>query len=219
MKFVPGLLPRRPSDRRFVAASLASANYAVPAMMDLRSQLLPSSNQQDSPKCAAYAMAGWLEFYNWKFKGIAKQVDPDPLYARAKQLDGSPSLAGTTLEAVLQAAQDLGVLSGVDNASIRQVSANGVAQALHRYGVVLAAFDITDRWLDAAPSGWIKEGGLNLGGHAVLICGYSLVDSPQWYAVQNSWGERSGWRGFNRMTAATFNSQFSYGLVWDVLCR
>lgn len=217
MKFVPGLLPRKPTDRRFVAAPLAAGNYVVPATIDLRSQLLPSSNQGETPKCAAYAMAGWLEFYNWKYKGVAQQIDPDPIYARAKQLDGEPTVQGTTLEAVLQAAQDLQLISDIATTSIRQVSAKGVAQALHRYGVVLAAFDITENWTDARPNGWIAEGGLGLGGHAVLLCGYSLVDTPPWYAIQNSWGEQNGWRGFNRMAVPMFDSQFVYGLIWDFL--
>lgn len=217
MKFVPGLLPRKPTDRRFLAASLSVANYVVPATIDLRPQLLPSSNQGDTPKCAAYAMAGWLEFYNWKYKGVAQQINPDPIYARAKQIDGEPNIQGTTLEAALQAAQDLQLITAVDTTSIRQVTASGVAQALHRYGVVLAAFNISEYWTDAQPNGWVTEGGASLGGHAVLMCGYSLVDNPPWYAIQNSWGEQNGWRGFNRMSVPMFNSQFMYGLIWDFL--
>ena len=215
MSFVPGLLPRRPTDRRFLSAPLSgTAVYVVPATVDLRPQLLSSSDQGETPKCAAYAMAGWLEFYNWKYKGIAQQIDPDPIYVRAKQLDGEPTLAGTTLECVLQAAQDLSLISGVDTASIRYVPAGGVQQALHRYGVILSAFSITDKWSNASPDGWLLGGGMDLGGHAVVTCGYSAVDT-QWFAIQNSWGESQGWRGFNRMSPATFNAQFNYGLVWD----
>lgn len=213
---MPGLLPRKTTDRRFVAAPLASGNYVVPATIDLRSQLLPSSNQGNSQKCAAYAMAGWLEFYNWKYKGIAEQINPDPIYDRAKQIDGEP-VQGTTLEAVLQAAQDLRLISEIDTTSIRQVNARGVTQAIHRYGVVLAAFNITENWMDARPNGWISEGGLDYGGHAVILCGYSLVDNPSWYALQNSWGEENGWRGFNRLTTDLFDTQFLYGLIWDFL--
>lgn len=215
MSFVPGLLPRKSTDRRFLAAALSTATYVVPAQIDLRSQLLPSSNQGQTPKCAAYSMAGWLEFYNWKYKGIAEQIDPDPIYARAKQVDGEPNVEGTTLEAVLQAAQDLNLISNVDTGSIREIKASGVQQALHRYGAVLGAFDIDEGWLTAMPNGWIAEAGSPLGGHAVLLCGYSAVDNPPWYALQNSWGDQQGWRGFNRVTDQLFRRQFVYGLVWD----
>lgn len=160
-------------------------------------------------------MAGWLEYYNWKYKGVAEQIDPNPIYARAKELDGQPNVDGTTLECVLQAAQDLQLISGVDTASIRYVPAAGVRQALHRYGVILSAFSITDKWSYANQEGWITEGGMNLGGHAVVTCGYSDVDNPPWYAIQNSWSENQGWRGFNRLSPMLFNQQFDYGLVWD----
>lgn len=215
MKFVPGLLPRKTTDRHFLAAPLSTTMNVVPALVDLRPQLLPASNQGETPKCAAYSMAGWLEFYNWKYKGIAAQIDPDPIYARAKVIDGEPTVRGTTLEAVLQAAQDLQLISPIDTSSIRQVSASGVQQALHRYGVVLAAFNITEGWTSATPNGWVAEGGVDLGGHAVLLCGYSIVDNPPWYGIQNSWGEQHGWRGFNRMTFPMFKRQFDYGLIWD----
>lgn len=195
------------------------ATYIVPSLVDLRPQLLPASNQGDSPKCAAYAMAGWLEFYNWKYKGITQQVDPDPIYSRAKELDGVPTVDGTTLECALQAAQDLGLLAPVDATTIRFVTVEGVRQALHRYGVILSAFSITDKWWRAMPDGWLSPGGLDMGGHAVLTIGYSAVDAPQWYAVQNSWGDTQGWRGFNRMTPEQFNQQYDYGLVWDFPTR
>jgi hypothetical protein len=214
MKFQPGLLPRKATDRRFLAAPLAAVNV-VPALVDLRPQLLSSSNQGNTPKCAAYSMAGWLEYYNWKYKGIAAQIDPDPIYDRAKMLDGVPEAAGTTLEAVLQAAHDLQLITPVETASIRFVGPDGVQQALHRYGVILAAFNIAEGWRGAAPNGWIAEGGVALGGHAVLLCGYSTVDNPPWYGIQNSWGEQQGWRGFNRMTVSLFKQQFDYGLICD----
>jgi len=160
-------------------------------------------------------MAGWLEFYNWKYKGSAQQIDPDPIYARAKMLDGEPTQDGTTLECVLQAAQDLNLISLVDTTSIRHVSAAGVRQALHRYGVILSAFSITDKWSSAAPDGWLAQGGLNQGGHAVVTCGYSIAEAIPWFAIQNSWGDSQGWRGFNRLAPEMFNQQFDYGLVWD----
>lgn len=215
MNFIPGLLPRKPTDRRFLSASLASTTtYVVPALVDLRPQLLSSSDQGETPRCAAYAMAGWLEFYNWKYKGIAQQIDPDPIYRRAKEIDGEPALDGTTLECVLQAAQDLNLISTVDTTSIRHVPASGVQQALHRYGVILSAFSITDQWSSAGPDGWLAGGGVPVGGHAVVTCGYSTLDTA-WFAIQNSWSENQGWRGFNRMTPDMFYQQFDYGLIWD----
>jgi C1A family cysteine protease len=122
---------------------------------------------------------------------------------------------GPLLKALPLAAQDLELMAQVDVDSIRDISKGELQQALHRYGVVLAGFRITDKWSAASADGWIAPGGTEIGGHAVVLCGYSQIDTPPWYAFQNSWGEGQGWRGFNRMTPEVFNQQFDYGLVWD----
>ena len=216
MNFKAGLLPRKITDKRFLSASLEAFSYVVPAHIDRRTELLPCSNQGYTSKCAAYSIAGWLEYYNWKYYGVARQIDPNPIYKEAKKLDGAPDEDGTTLEAVLNAARNLGLITNVDMKSIREISyPSDIKQAIHRYGVVLTALNITDEWFNAEPRGWIPDGGNYIGGHAILACGYSDIESPNWIAVQNSWGDEQGWRGFNRLTPELFNEQFMYGLVFD----
>lgn len=215
MNFTPGLLPRKKSDKRFLAANVATTTYVTPSLIDLRPQLLESSDQGSSSKCAAYGVAGWLEYYNWKYKGVTQQIDPNPIYKRAKQIDGEPNADGTTLDAVVQAIQDLGLISKLDASRIRYVEAKDAQQCLHRYGPILSAFTITDKWGKATPDGWIPDGGREIGGHAVLLCAYSNIDKIPYYGFQNSWGDQ-GWRGFNRVTFPTFDAQFNYGLVIDL---
>ena len=188
----------------------------MPAWIDLRPQLLSASDQGSLPQCAAYAMAGIIEFANWKYHDRYEQIDPQPIYSRAKQLDAMPELSGTTLEAVLQAAQELDLMPPLGTERLRTVStADEVQSAVHRYGVILAAFQITDQWAFAQKDGWIPDGGRRIGGHAVLICGYHATENPAWIAIANSWGEKQGWRGFNRLNLPTFREQFEYGLVFD----
>lgn len=213
MKFTAGLLPR--TTPRRLQLSAAPTSYVVPAHLDRRPEMLPTSDQGDTSKCVAYAIAGYLEFRRWKDYGIAEQIDPNPIYARAKELDGMPNEEGTTLEAGLQAAQDLRLMSRVENSALREVyTFPEVQQAIHRYGVIIGAFNIQAGWLDATPGGWIQPGGGVLGGHAVTLTGYSLIETPPWFAIQNSWGDAQGWRGFNRMSHDLFLEQFEYGLVW-----
>lgn len=216
MTFIPGLLDRKPTDKRHRPLSSPSG-YRLPLHIDRRDELLTASNQGQTSQCVAYALAGWLEFYRWKYNGNADQVDPEPIYKRAKQIDGHPNSDGTSLEAGLQAAQDLNLMSAVSQESIREVTTlEEVKQALHRYGVVFGAFNATDEWGYAKPDGWMQEGGHLLGGHAVLICGFSdLPEEKAYVSLQNSWGEDVGWRGFCRMSPAQFNSEFQYGLLWD----
>ena len=126
-----------------------------------------------------------------------------------------PNVEGTTLEAAVQAAMDIGLMSWLGNARIREVtSADQVKQALHRSGVLLAAFHITDAWAFADASGWIPEGGNPVGGHAAVLCGFSQVGDRPYFAFQGSWGNQ-GWRGFNRITPDQFRMQFAYALAFE----
>jgi hypothetical protein len=213
MNFKPGLIlaPWKP----YTLLAAAPDSYRAPLFIDHRAELLQASNQGDSQKCAAYAMAGWLEHYRWKNEGIAEQIDPDPIYARAKEIDGYPGTEGTTLQAVVQAAQDLKLLANVSG--VRELTGpKKVMQALHRYGVILGAFSATDKWGKAAPDGWMENGGAYVGGHAVLICGYSNLPGERPYlSIQNSWGSEVGWQGFERMSPLQFEQEFYYGLIWD----
>jgi C1A family cysteine protease len=212
----PGLLIKHDlAQFRYPLLSTASDIEDVPEHIDRRAEMLVSSHQGTTPKCAAFAMAGCVEHVNWK-RGIKQQVDPDPIYALAKELDGFPDEEGTTLEAVARAAAQLKLLP-IDLNTLKVVRREGMRHAVFRYGVVLSAFMATTGWADAKPNGWIIDGGDFMGGHAVVTVGYSKVEKPNWVAIQNSWGELSGWRGFARMSAAQFDSEFVYGLVWDLI--
>lgn len=212
-EFKPGLLPRTtPSPHKLIGAP---AGYYPPSYIDRRMELLSASNQGNTSQCVAFALAGWLEFYRWKYHGDTTQIDPAPIYNRAKQIDNFPNEEGTSLQAGLQAAQDLTLMSAVAQESIREVRTEAeVRQALHRYGVVFGCFRATDQWAKAGPDGWMKMDGAYLGGHAVLLCGYSTIDEP-YFAIQNSWGESVGWKGFERMSPEQFNAEFDYGLTWE----
>jgi len=214
MIFKTGLLPHR--NRRFQLLSsplLTSSRYYSPVHIDRRSELLTSNNQGNTQECVGYAIAGWAEYYRWKYLGIAEQIDASKIYERAKQIDGYPNEEGTTLEAGLQAAQDLKLLPPATR--IREVSTKSeVKEALHRYGVVISSFMATDKWMNPESSGWMQEGGEKLGLHCVLLCGFSDIENPNYFSLQNSWGD-IGWRGFVRMSPAQFDKEFQYGLAWD----
>lgn len=216
--FTPGLLIKNDLTLHRVQRFVVQANAAaVPTFMDYRDQMLESSNQGSTSQCAAYAVAGFVEWLNWRYNGVRAQVDPNPIYAEAKAIDGFPDVAGTTLEAAVTAATHLQLLS-IDIGSMRCVrDAADVKRALHRYGPVIAGFSITSGWQSPTADGWITPGGNVLGGHGVVITGYSdLTSEPSYVGVQNSWGDNSyGWNGFCRMSPAQFEAEFSYALVFD----
>lgn len=218
-EFVPGLIWKPTDRRKILGLRLPAADLVVPVRIDERPRLLSSSDQGATSECVAYAVAGWLEFYRWKNHGNAAQVDPDPIYKRAKEIDGAPNEPGTTLEAGIQAAQDLKLMSPVEAGSLHSVSEVGeVMAALHRYGVVLAGMKVYGGWEHSQMDGLILTGGEFLGYHAVVLCYYDSTEPIKQFGFQNSWGASQGWRGFNRMDEPTFVDSFDYGLVWDFAC-
>lgn len=200
---------------KFRSFTARTAN--VPLRIDHRCALLETSNQGPTSECAAFAMAGAIEYEAWKWLGIYQQVDPHPIYVRAKEIDDIDG-EGTTLYDALVAAQDLHLIDPIDEESIRILtSPSEVRQAIHRYDVVLAGFNICNGWDNIGPSGWVRRGDTLKEGHAVLLCGYAQ-DNEQWYAMQGSWGaDDYGWRGFVRITPDQFAEQFLYGIVWDYI--
>lgn len=193
------------------------ASYIPRVYVDNMSGVLPPSDQGTTEECVAYALAGWIESYRWQELGIRQQIDPHQIYVEAKKLDGMPDQPGTSLEAGLDAASNLGLFKDLKRDSILQITARDVRRALHQYGYVLAAFAATKGWLTPSPSGWIGPDETIISGHAVLLCAYD--DAPNegvpFIAWQDNYGLSRGFNGFCRMTWEQFNQQFDHGLVWD----
>lgn len=217
--FEPGVVSVRP-----LAADFSSVPdwqkliAAAPLWKDNIPGFLKTSNQGSSSECAAYAMTSIIEYTRRKHEGVMDQIDPHPLYLEAKKIDGLPGVKGTTLHAVVQAAQILGLIPPVDEDSFLYVNADMLAGAIFRYDVVLCSFDITENWMRPTPDGWIPEGGKIIGGHAMVAADYNLVNQGRYipyYGFEGSWDESWGWRGKVRVTPEQLREQFTGGLVWN----
>ena len=79
--------------------------------------------------------------------------------------------------------------------------------AIHRYGVMMAGFEITTEWY--APKNNTVKGGKygSEGGHAVIICGWD----NEGFIIMNSWGDTYADKGFVRVAYPAFEKQFIYG--------
>jgi len=173
--------------------------FISPRRIDSRDMCLSSSNQGDTPRCAGYSMAGYIEYHNWKTLHYPSQIDGDLIYAEAKRIDGNNN-PGTYLISASTASINLGLIKGTPKlVNYPSVNESNIASslkkiisikfALHQYGVALAGFRITDEWdwVDKR-NGLIRNLGdkaIDKGGHAVLLAGY---DSEGVY-IQNSWGD------------------------------
>jgi hypothetical protein len=197
--------------------------FIAPRRIDSRDMCLSSSNQYQTPNCAGYTMAGYIEYYNWKTYHYPAQVNGDMIYAEAKKNDGN-NRPGTTLKSAVKAAINLNLIQGegryVDFASVNRSNLSkkekrilSIKFALHQYGVVISGFMITNEWdyVDKK-TGFIKNIGdkaKKKGGHAVLLCGYD--DSGVY--IQNSWGDNWGHYGFAIMDWDMYYRQFMRAMV------
>jgi len=212
MKFIEGLHIAQETIRRKGIILQANPKITIPTRIPGRSLMLTTSNQGLTFECAAYAITSKIERDNWKETGIAKQIDPHPVYIGAKKIDGIEG-EGTTLDAVFVSAQKLGLIKPDAKPIIIQ-DVQTARRCLHKYGCVVVGMMIDNGWMKAQPNGWVFPGTEVLGGHATAYCEYAN-DYDSYDAVQGSWGEKDGWRGFIRMEHSLFNQQFVYGIVWE----
>jgi hypothetical protein len=184
----------------------------VPDILDANSQLMPAKDQKSTPYCVAYAIASLAKFWNWRYLGIKEDIDPEPIYKRAKLIDGIDA-DGTTLAAGLQAAQDIKVMPKILAENIREVQNHWeMPRALHIYTVALVAWDIDESWFNPSKDGWVSGGGKNVGGHATLLSAAYAVKPEPFMEWQGSWGLDVN-DGFGKMTPALFKKQFALALV------
>ena len=184
-----------------------------PRKIDNRHQCSVTDQQGTKPHCAAYSICNLCEALIWKKTGKLINIDADQVYARAKQIDGDISSDGTYLEAAIKAAFQLGGFNG-SSIKIGTIYNDGsdntielVKFLLHKYDFLHMGFQITEGWYAANESDYfIRDRGANLGGHAVLACGFD----PDGIYIQNSWGTSWGAKGFGILPWSAFKKQFMY---------
>lgn len=197
-------------DTNEVIPQLAKGGIMVPSSLDLRDKVLPTENQGTTPHCVAYTCTSWAENILWMKTGTPKNLDADKVYKYAKTIDGYPDTDGTTLDAALKAMIHLKMI----DASKTDVKLFNLVidlkRAIHKYGPTPICMRISTTWnkhygklvMDTTT-------GDNLGGHAVIACGYNRTG----VYIQNSWSKDWGKYGFALITWDVFNAQFVYGAV------
>jgi hypothetical protein len=166
--------------------------WEYPAYIDGRPYLLPADDQGKSSKCAAYAVAGIEEALEWFKTGKKKTVDPDPIYARAKELDDEAGEDnGTTLESIIKAARSLHYFEDVEVFDVHNDL--DLRYALHRFPLVLVGLEITDGWNKVGDDGHVPDGSRKLGGHAMVDSFYNSYGPGGINSWGTSWGDSGRW--------------------------
>jgi len=212
-RFVPGGL-KVPKELKKSRLFCAAKNFQAPKELILTGYCVPVDDQGQKPWCAAYSAANYAENLLWRKRGFHQEIDPAPLYQYAKTVDGDPNGDGTYLECTLEALMKYGHFDSTV-CKIKTIGGsifgngaalNDVKFAIHKYGVVMAGFNITDEWY-GPDRGVVRGKSRNSqGGHAVLIVGYD----EDGVIIQNSWGTGYAHDGFVYLTNKAFEDQFMY---------
>ena len=187
----------------------------VPLKIDNRQTFSVIDDQGQTPHCGAFSIAGIIEALIWKRTGKLINLDANQIYAKAKTIDGNINKDGTSLEAAIKAALQLGGLGEYSkNIKLGFVYNDGtdnmqfiIKRLLHKYEFLHAGFAITDGWYRCNNYNYkISHGRINYGGHAVVIVG---ADTEGVY-IANSWGKNWGAKGFAIMPWNVFKQEFMY---------
>lgn len=196
----------------------APTGWDCPERLDNSGYCTPLDNQGNNPWCAAYSMEQLLSASYWREFHVKVELQQSIIYERAKLIDGLKG-DGTTLEAVLKATNHFPFgLSVCPSMTWERVDDYASALfAVHKFGLVLVGLNITTGWQKLAPNGMIGPGRSSIGGHAVLISGYSLSENTIW--GPNWWGLNWGVRGWWMMKLDQFRAQLIYGyaarIAWE----
>lgn len=203
-----------PKELRRSTRFSAARSFQAPKELILTGYCVPVDDQGSKPWCTAYSAANYAENLLWRKNGYHQEIDPAPLYAYAKTIDGDPNGDGTYLECTLQALlkngyfdPDVCKIKTIGGSVFGNASAlNDLKYCLHRYGICLAGFNITDEWYNP-DKGVVRGKSKNfVGGHAVCVCGFD----EDGVIIQNSWSKNYAHDGFVYLTNKAFEDQFIY---------
>jgi len=200
-----------PNNLQDLPALGATPNFIAPNMIDTRDLCTVTEDQGQTSKCAAYTASQYAENIRWRLDNYPSTIDMNQIYDYAKTIDGLGGGDGTTLTAVAKALINFKHLPGTDeNIKVIGKNLNDIKFAIHKYGVVMCAFNITQEWFnlnDKNPVLSIQNASSSVGGHAVLGCGYNADG----VFIQNSWGKSWGSFGFALIPWVKVQEQFLYG--------
>lgn len=188
--------------------------FIAPETIDLRDYCCQTRDQGRLPWCAAFAATGFASNVNWRKNDIPMQYDPAPIYTFAKTIDGCPDTDGTSLIAVFLALLKDGIFDQ-ERCEIKVLrTIEQVKYAVHKFGCCIVGLNVSHEWYTcnrnkSTISG--RKDSEQIGGHAVLVCGYNRDG----VMIQNSWNTDWGSYGFALITWNEFAREFMYGAVID----
>lgn len=170
-------------------------------------------DQGETPRCVGYSGEYGRLITELPDLHHVVRFDPDDLYDRCKEIDGSPGSDGTSLRAAITVLQGQGALvmkaSATSGVKVgRRLKIKGYARLRTRDEVKAALTNLRHAWFGLPwYNSWFRPANGNLpapdseaGGHAILAVGYddthiNLDGTLGAFLLANSWGTSWGIKG------------------------
>ena len=189
-------------------------DFVAPVTVPLMDYCLPTKDQGRLPWCAAFSAVDFASNILWRKNDYPTEFSPEPIYRKAKEIDGMPNADGTSLVAVLQSLLDSRIFDPAKSEVKVLRTVDQVKYAVHKFGCCLVGLNISKEWYDCNKHKNTicgEDSPRLIGGHAVLVCGYL----DKYVIIHNSWGVDWGSYGFAYITWQEFEREFMYGAVLD----
>jgi hypothetical protein len=210
--FIGGLITSR--SKVFKKAIKTPSNFEAPETIDNSEYISYVQNQGNLPECAARSQASILDATYWRTKNFKCKTDAHKLYMRSKIIEGNGEQKGVSLESVLEAVESESFMESGEKPSVKNEVVElteDIPYIIHKYGFLLAGLMITDAWYTPTYTGKIRDGGNEIGQHAVVVVGYSKPCGL--VKILNSWGDSWGDYGYCYLTFEEFDREFIYGIT------
>ena len=208
-KYGMGLIKSERTLRLKTAGVTTPKDWTRPPWINNAGYFMPITDQGQTPTCTAYALEYLVKGSYWRHTGQwPDQNLHTKIYMAANRLDGD-NKDGASLESAMSVLTNLDL--GLGKITIQVIPVwdpDDVPYAIHRYGAVFSAMEITDQW-ERYHSGLLPHSRNYIGPHAQIIVGYD--DQRNTMFGVNSWGQLWGRQGFWEMSASTFTVEYAYG--------
>lgn len=197
-KYPLGLYPSPVDHRDYLLTSRIDYSTDLPPNYFNR-RFGPILDQGTKPFCVAYATSALKTWQEFREKKTFIDFDEPDFYYKCKTIDGLPEgTAGTTLRAAMSIAKNLGMKEVRTNSRHKintywavPVNVEDMKRALVQFGPLVGGIMWQDSWRNTEKYGILPKPDRPVGGHAILIYGYSTFGLH----CRNSWGLDWGYRG------------------------
>lgn len=232
MEFKLGFLPSPDDKRDYLLASfLPPLTISLPVEhLTWLAWQTPVKYQAQLGACVGFTTAALAECFNYKELGNVLDLSEQFIYGESKKIDGVPEEEGTYIRAALTVLKNLGICEesyfpyegkyppsnalkagAFENAKEYKIASYArvlldelsMKTALFQNGPVAIGVNVYENFMSVGADGIVPyPAGRLLGGHAILVVGYTVAG----LIIKNSWSTRWGKDGYCIMPWNVWNA-------------